>query len=159
MNNLSKNNIVDLTNRFEITPKLSDVKQYVNSLVKFEKEFKTLNSDWLINLKITSRAKKHIVYSNKWHELSRVEKERHNQYIFYLEKIINNAEYLGENKNTKDDIKSNIKKYHYFRTFVKIKEYKYEIIIDTEQYITESEEKPQSVHLYNIHEINKTSIR
>jgi len=32
-------------------------------------------------------------------------------------------------------------------------------IFDTEQYIGETEQKPQTVHLYNVHEINKTSVR
>ena len=44
-------------------------------------------------------------------------------------------------------------------TIVKIGKEHYKVIFDTEQYVGESEEKPQTVHLYNIHEISKTTVR
>ena len=154
-----KNNVIDLSNKFSKTPTLEDVKNYVNELVQKGAKFATLNPDWFVDTKVNSRAKKHILYSNEWGSMNRQERERHNQYVMGLEELLNNSEYIGEKENTKEDKKDNIKKYHYFKTITKIGQNNYEIIFDTEQYKGESEDKPQTVHLYNVHEIDKVPVR
>ena len=153
------NNLVDLTNRFSFSPKLKDIKDYINNLVANGAKFATLNPDWYIDTKVNSKAKGHIIYSNEWDKMSNAEKDRHNKYVLELKELLNNSEYIGEKTNLKKDIKPKIEKYHYFKTNVKIDNNFYEIIFDTEQYIGETEQKPQTVHLYNVHEINKTSVR
>ena len=81
------------------------------------------------------------------------QKARHNKYVMAFEKLINNAKYDHETINTKPELKPNIEKYHYFTTQVQIGNDIYNIVLDTEQYKGESEEKPQTVHLYNIKEV------
>lgn len=152
-------NIVDFSNKFSISPKLKDVKDYINKLVANGAKFTTLNPDWYVDTKVNSKAKMHIIYSNEWDKMSNAEKDRHNKYVLELKELLDNSEYIGEKTNSKKDIKPKIEKYHYFKTNVKIGNNFYEIIFDTEQYINETEQKPQTVHLYNIHEINKTSVR
>lgn len=151
--------VVDLTNKFTSSPSIQDVKKYIQDLVTNGAKFATLNPDWFIDTKVNSKAKGHIIYSNEWEKMSSSEKERHNKYLIELENLLNNSEYIGEKPNLKKDTKPKIEKYHYFKTRVKIRKNIYEIVFDTEQYIGESEEKPQTVHLYNVHEINKTSVR
>ena len=154
-----KDNTVDFTNRFAKTPTLTDVKKYVTKIVEEGSKFATLSPDWFVDTKVNSKRKGHIIYSDKWNSMSDAERDRHNEYVLELEELLRNAEYLKPKGNTKKDDKKDVEKYHYFRTFVKIGENKYEIIFDTEQYVGESEDKPQTVHLYNIHEINKTPVR
>ena len=69
-----------------------------------------------------------------------------------LENILKQAEYTGEQINTKPDKKPQVEKYHYFISNVKVGDKIYRVVFDTEQYKGESEEKPQTVHLYNISE-------
>lgn len=51
-----------------------------------------------------------------------------------LEKLLANAECIGEKKNTKQDKKPNVEKYHYFETNIRIGDKEYKIIFDTEEY-------------------------
>lgn len=154
-----KENIVDFTGKFAKTPTLKDVKDYVTKIVTEGARFATLSPDWFVDTKVNSKRKGHIIYSDKWHKMSKAERDRHNEYVVELENLLKNAEYLSQKENTKKEDKKNVEKYHYFRTFVKIGENKYEVIFDTEQYVGESEDKPQTVHLYNVHEVNKTPVR
>lgn len=154
-----ENNVIDLSNKFSKTPTLEDVKKYVNELVQKGAKFVTLNPDWFVDTKVNSKRKGHIVYSDKWHKMSDSERDRHNKYVMGLEELLKNAEYIDSKENTKTDIKPDVEKYHYFKTIAKIGQNNYEIIFDTEQYRGESEKKPQIVHLYNIHEIKRASVR
>lgn len=155
----SSKGFVDLSDQFEKSPSLKEVKEYINDLVKKGARFATLNPDWFIDTKVNAKAKGHIIYSNEWQKMSNAERDRHNKYVIELKQLLENSEYLYAKDNTKKYVKPNIEKYHYFKTKVKIGEYEYDVIFDTEQYKGESEEKPQTVHLYNVHEINKTSVR
>ncbi len=152
-------NIVDLSNKFNKTPTIQEVKSYVNELVQKGAKFTTLSPDWYVDLKVNSKAKKHIIYSSEWNKLNRTEKDRHNQYVKDLEKLLNNAEYIGEKLNSKQSNKPNVEKYHYFKTIAKIGQNSYEIIFDTEQHKGDNTQKPQTVHLYNIHEIKEVPVR
>ena len=99
-----------------------------------------------------------------------------------LEKLLANAEYVGEKENTKKDKKPNVEKYHYFKTDVKISDKTFQILFDTEEYknqlplgyakrnlngaetdtniINDNAEKinPKTVHLYNIKEIKNPQL-
>ncbi len=175
----SNNNIVDLTNDFEKTPSIDEVKSYVNEIVENGTKFATLSPDWFVDIKGGAKKKDHIIKSSNFKNMNKAEKKRHNKYIMSLEKLLVNAEYAGEKENTKKDKKPNVEKYHYFKTDVKIGNKTYQLIFDTEEYKNDKSSlsanvlrpvknlnedtnsindnsknfNPKTVHLYNIKEI------
>ena len=82
------------------------------------------------------------------------DKQRHNKYVREFKDLVNHAKYLypSPNKKPNDPNKKNVAQYHYFEVLIKTKNKTYTIILDTEEYIGDSKQKPQIVHLYNIHE-------
>lgn len=154
-------NAVDLTNDFEKTPTIDEVKQHINNIIEQGK----------------------ILNRGNYKGLDRKGKNRHKKYIMSLEKLLSHAEYAGEKENTKKYKKPNVEKYHYFKTNIKIGDKIYEIIFDTEEYknenpqgaitktvtskehledinsITDNETgfNPQTVHLYNVSEIKNSN--
>ena len=136
----SNNNIVDLTNDFEKTPSIDEVKSYVNEIIENGTKFATLSPDWFVDIKKESSNKKQKRIVNKllnkgnYKGLNTKETTRYNKYLASLEKLLANAEYVGEKENTKKDKKSFIEKYHYFKTDVKIGNKIYQILFDTEEY-------------------------
>lgn len=174
----ANNNAVDLTDDFDRTPTLEDVKNYINEIVENGTKFATLSPNWFVDVKGGSKKKDHIIKSSNFKNMNKAEKRRHNKYVMSLEKLLANAEYIGEKENTKQDKKPNVEKYHYFKTNVKIGNKTYQIIFDTEEYkndkssssanvlrsvknlnedtnsITDNSEdfNPKTVHLYNITE-------
>lgn len=175
----TSNNIVDLTNEFEKTPTIDEVKNYINEIVENGTKFATLSPNWFVDIKGGAKKKAHIIKSSDFSKMNKSQKNRHNKYIMSLEKLLANAEYAGEKENTKKDKKPNIEKYHYFKTDVKIGNKTYQLIFDTEEYkndksslsanvlrsvknlnedtnsINDNPENinPKTVHLYNIKEI------
>lgn len=175
----SNNNIVDLTNDFEKTPSIDEVKSYVNEIIENGTMFATLSSDWFVDIKGGAKKKDHIIKSSNFKNMNKAEKKRHNKYIMSLEKLLASAEYVGEKENTKKDKKPNVEKYHYFKTDVKIGNKTYQLIFDTEEYKNDKSSlsanvlrsvknlnedtiiindnsknfNPKTVHLYNIKEI------
>lgn len=175
----ASNNIVDLTNEFEKTPTIDEVKNYINEIVENGTKFATLSPNWFVDIKGGAKKKDHIIKSSNFRNMNKAEKKRHNKYIMSLEKLLASAEYAGEKENTKKDKKPNIEKYHYFKTDVKIGNKTYQLIFDTEEYkndksslsanvlrsvknlnedtnsINDNAENinPKTVHLYNIKEI------
>ena len=175
----NNNNVVDLTNEFEKTPTIDEVKNYINEIVENGTKFATLSPNWFVDIKGGAKKKAHIIKSSDFSKMNKSQKNRHNKYIMSLEKLLANAEYAGEKENTKKDKKPNIEKYHYFKTDVKIGNKTYQLIFDTEEYkndksslsanvlrsvknlnedtnsINDNAENinPKTVHLYNIKEI------
>lgn len=127
-------NVVDLTNDFEKTPTIEEVKAYINEIIENGTKFATLSNDWFVDIRGGNRIKKKILNASNYKKLDKMSRKRHNKYIMSLEKLLANAEYIGEKENTKKDKKPNIAKYHYFKTNVKIGDKTYEIIFDTEEY-------------------------
>ncbi len=150
-------NIVDLTDTFDKTPSIKEVKEFVNKAFAEGNTYATLSNNWFIDVKGNRKRKQHIAYSDKWNDMSRNEKSRHNKYVMAFEKIINNATYSHERKNIKLELKPNVEKYHYFTSRVKIGNNVYDVVLDTEQFKGESENKPQTVHLYNIKEVSASN--
>lgn len=179
-----EDNLVDLTDDFKKTPTIDEVKNYINEIIEKGTKFATLSPEWFVDIKGGNRVKGKILNRGNYKKLNKSQTERHNKYIMSLEKLLNNAQYVGEKENTKKDKKPNIQKYHYFKTNVKIRGKAYEIIFDTEEYtykkpqsvdyakrnsnghsedtisITSSVDNfnPKTVHLYNITEIKKPKI-
>ncbi len=174
-----QNNAVDLTNDFEKTPTIQEVKDYINEIIESGTKFATLSPEWFVDIKGGAKKKDHIIKSSNFKNMNKAEKNRHNKYIMSLEKLLANAEYVGEKENTKKNKKPNIEKYHYFKTTAKIGDKVYEIIFDTEEYVNDkssssanvlrsvknldedtnsitnsnSNFNPKTVHLYNIKEV------
>lgn len=180
------NNVVDLTNDFEKAPSIDEVKAYINEIVENGTKFATLSPNWFVDIKGGRRTTNKILNAGNYKNLEKMGRKRHNKYIMSLEKLLANAEYVGEKENTKKDKKPNVEKYHYFKTDVKIGNKIYQLIFDTEEYkndnkkstsvgyakrnlneteadtniINDNAEKinPKTVHLYNIKEIKKTKM-
>lgn len=157
------NNIIDWTTKFngKETTDLTKVREYINKVIKNGNKFATSNPDWFIDIKKENSKRKQKRITNKlaneqnYQNLDEYGKIRHNKYIIELEELIKNAEYAPPPKKVKEskkNRKSFIEKYHYFKVNIKVGKNVYEIILDTEQYKGESENKPQTVHLYNIQE-------
>lgn len=179
--NNNNQNVVDLTNDFDKTPTLQEVKEYINEIVEKGTKFATLSPEWFIDIKGSSKKKDHVAKSSNYSKMNKSQKNRHNKYVMSLEKLLANAEYLYPKENTKPDKKPNVVKYHYFKTDVKIGDKIYQVIFDTEEYkneisspsanvlrsvknldedtnsITDNKENlnPKTVHLYNISEKKK----
>lgn len=136
----NNNNVVDLTNDFEKAPSIDEVKAYINEIVENGTKFATLSPNWFVDIKKESSNKKQkritdkILNIGNFLDLSKQEKKRHNKYIMALEKLLANAEYVGESENKKKNKKPFVEKYHYFKTDVKIGDKTYQIIFDTEEY-------------------------
>lgn len=140
------NNIVDLTDDFEKSPTIQEVKNYINKIVENGTKFATLSPEWFVDIRKGSRTSGKILNRGNYKKLGKSATNRHNKYILSLEKLLANAEYSGAKENTKKDKKPNVEKYHYFKTNVKIGDKIYEIIFDTEEY---KNENPQSVDYAN----------
>lgn len=173
----NNNNVVDLTNDFEKAPSIDEVKAYINEIVENGTKFATLSPNWFVDIKGGRRTTNKILNAGNYKKLNVTQKNRHKKYIMSLEKLLANAEYVGEKENTKKDKKPNVEKYHYFKTDVKISDKTFQILFDTEEYknqlplgyakrnlngaetdtniINDNAEKinPKTVHLYNIKEI------
>ena len=177
----NNNNVVDLTNDFEKTPSIDEVKAYINEIVENGTKFATLSPNWFVDIKGGRRTTNKILNAGNYKNLEKMGRKRHNKYIMSLEKLVANAEYAGEKENTKKDKKPNVEKYHYFKTDVKIGNKIYQLIFDTEEYKNDNKEStsvgyakrnlnetevdtniindnaeninPKTVHLYNIKEI------
>lgn len=177
----NNNNVVDLTNDFDKAPSIDEVKAYINEIVENGTKFATLSPNWFVDIKGGRRTTNKILNAGNYKNLEKMGRKRHNKYIMSLEKLLANAEYVGEKENTKKDKKPNVEKYHYFKTDVKIGNKIYQLIFDTEEYkndnkkstsvgyakrnlneteadtniINDNAEKinPKTVHLYNIKEI------
>ena len=162
VNKISKNNLydklidntVDLTNNFDKTPTIQEVKSHIKDLIDSGKVFDTLDDDWKIDVRGGNKKIKHLANSSQYEKMNKGQRNRHNKYVMSLENLINNSKYTNNPKvNTKLDKKPNIDTYHYFETNVKIGDKKYKVILNAEQYKGESTIKPQTVHLYDVLEI------
>lgn len=151
-------NVVDLSNSFEKTPSIEDVRTYIKELFNNGLKYATLSPNWFVDIQGNSEKRNHIVYSSQYRNLNKREKARHNKYIMQIEKLINNAQYINSKENTKKEKKQNIEQYHYFNTDVKIGEKIYQIQLVAEEYVGDSKEKPQTVHLYDVLEIKNTPL-
>jgi hypothetical protein len=146
-------NTVDLTNNFDKTPTIQEVKTHIKDLIDSGKVFDTLDDDWKIDIRGNTAKIDHIAKSSKYGKMNKSKRNRHNKYVMSLENLINNSKYTHLKDNTKPLKKPNIDKYHYFETNVKIGDKKYKVILNAEQYKGESSIKPQTVHLYDVLEV------
>ncbi len=153
---VNSENVVDLTNEFEKTPTIDEVKNYINEIIENGTKFATLSPNWFVDIKGGKRTTKKILNAGNYKKLNISQKNRHNKYIMSLEKLLANAEYTGEKDNTKKDKKPNVEKYHYFKTDVKIGNKTYQLIFDTEEYKNDNK-KSTSVR-YAKRNLNKTEV-
>lgn len=158
----NNNNVVDLTNDFEKTPSIDEVKAYINEIVENGTKFATLSPYWFVDIKKESSNKKQkritdkLLNKGNFLKLNKPADNRHKKYVMSLEKLLANAEYAGEKENTKKDKKPNIEKYHYFKTDVKIGNKIYQLIFDTEEYKNDNK-KSTSVG-YAKRNLNETEV-
>lgn len=150
-----ENDVIDFTEELSKSASESEVKSFIKDAIEKGQPYVTLSPDWMIDLKGNSRARRHIIYPTGFEKMSAKEKAIHRKYVMAFEKLINNAKYIDYATNKKPEEKPNVEKYHYFLTKVVVGGKRYDVILDTEQYKGESEEKPQIVHLYNIKSIKK----
>lgn len=156
------NNVVDLTNDFEKAPSIDEVKAYINEIVENGTKFATLSPYWFVDIKKESSNKKQkritdkLLNKGNFLKLNKPADNRHKKYVMSLEKLLANAEYAGEKENTKKDKKTNIEKYHYFKTDVKIGNKIYQLIFDTEEYKNDNK-KSTSVG-YAKRNLNETEV-
>ena len=147
--------VLDWANKFKKPPTLQEVRTYVKKLVDEAIKFATLSPDWFIDVVGNRKKREHIIKSSRRQYMNEDDVKRHNVYIKDLEELINNSMYETSERNTKPDKKPDIAKYHYFISKIKIVNKEYKIVLHTEQYIGEKEEKPQTVHLYDVLETSK----
>ena len=101
----ASNNIVDLTNEFEKTPTIDEVKIYINEIVENGTKFATLSPNWFVDIKKENSNKKQKRITNKilnkgnYKGLNKKETARYNKYLASLEKLLANAEYAGEKED------------------------------------------------------------
>ena len=150
--------VVDLSEAFDKTPTIDEVKKYINKICEESKEFATLSPDWIVKAPKGAYRKGHIIYSDKWREMSNAEKERHNKFVLALSEILDNAVYLNSlpNKKTENPKKKNVTNYHYLGATVKIGTETYDVIFDTEQFKDDKINNPRKVSLYNVYEKEKS---
>lgn len=145
----SQDNVLNLTGVFDkkVTPQ--EVKNYILSLVD-EGAMETKSPDYKIDVPNKDNNIRHIQYQNGWEKLNRYQKKQHNALAVKLKELINNAIYTGSKVNSKQNLKPDVEKYHYFTVNVKTDDNTIiPIVLDTEQFLNESTVKPQTVHLYN----------
>jgi hypothetical protein len=149
-------NLVDWSNKSNLLKDTNAVNQYIQKLYKLNSgSYKTLDPNWEIDLQLDKHKKvRHITYAKEWNKMSDAKRNRHNKYVMEFKELVNHAKYLypSPNKKPNDQNKKNVAQYHYFEVLIKTKNKTYKIILDTEEYKTDSKTKPQIVHLYNIHE-------
>ena len=150
--------VVDLSEAFDKTPTIDEVKKYINKICEESKEFATLSPDWIVKAPKGAYRKGHIIYSDKWREMSNAQKERHNKFVLALSEILDNAVYLNSlpNKKTENPKKKNVTNYHYLGATVKIGTETYDVIFDTEQFKDDKINNPRKVSLYNVYEKEKS---
>lgn len=153
-----ENGIVDLSEAFDKTPTIDEVKKYINKICEESKEFATISPDWIVKAPKGSYRKGHVIFSDKWREISNAEKERHNKYVLALSEILDNAVYLNSlpNKEPENPKKKNVTNYHYLGATVKIGAETYDVIFDTEQFKGDKINNPRKVSLYNVYEKEKS---
>lgn len=153
-----ENGIVDLSEAFDKTPTIDEVKKYINKICEESKEFATISPDWIVKAPKGSYRKGHVIYSDKWREMSNAEKERHNKFVLALSEILDNAVYLNSlpNKELENPKKKNVTNYHYLGATVKIGTETYDVIFDTEQFKGDKINNPRKVSLYNVYEKEKS---
>ena len=145
-----------------ISPTEKSVEEFIRKSFINKKKYRTQSDDWDIDF-IPLKEKKgleHIKDSRYYQYLEKHPKikERRQRYIVASENIIGNAVYGGWSKDKKKDKKPNVEKYHYFYSKVNVDGKLFLVKIHTEQYVGESEKKPQTVHYYDITEAENGGI-
>ena len=148
----SDEDVLDLTGIFDKKAKPEEVKEYIMGLTE-EGAMETKSPEFLIDVRNVPKVKKHLQYPTGYNQMSRTQRNRHNSLALKLKEIINNSKHTGYSKNTKIEQKPNVEGYHYFNVNTKVGENEtLPIILDAEQLVGESTQKPQTVHLYNFKE-------
>jgi hypothetical protein len=149
---MGSDDVLDLTGIFDKKAKPEEVKEYIMGLTE-EGAMETKSPEFLIDVRNVPRVKKHLQYPTGYNQMSRTQRNRHNSLALKLKEIINNSKHTGYSKNTKIEQKPNVEGYHYFNVNTKVGENEtLPIILDAEQLVGESTQKPQTVHLYNFKE-------
>lgn len=145
------NNFIDINNLYNTTLSDTDLKNIIQQHMNNGICYDTLSPDWKIDIKGGVDKAKHIIKSSKYGKLNKSKLARHRKYIANIKDLIEHSKYTNNPKpNQKLAKKPNVITYHYFETFVKIKETTYRVILHTEQYKNDSTMKPQTVHLYDV---------
>ena len=147
--------IVDLTYAFDSIPTQKEVEEFVNDAIKSGKKFITLSPDFFFDAPTRKKAIRKFINDGNYKKLDKKSKSRYRKYIIALEKIADNSIQLPPPEgvlNKKDAGKPMVEKYYYFGARVKFGDKVFNIVFDVEKNKNESENKPQTVHLYNITE-------
>lgn len=153
------NNIAYLSNNTSVSLSVEDLRSHIRNLIGTGVSYKTLDSDWKINIIGNTDKINHLIKSSKYGKMNKSKQNRHKKYIANIETLIKNSKYTNNPQpNTKTCKKPNIAVYHYFKVNVNVKGTVYEVLLVTEQYKGESTQKPQIVHLYDVIEQKITSL-
>lgn len=148
---------IDLTNSFDSTPTMEEVKNFLRESAKTGKKFETSSPDYFLDVLDSSKKIDHIAKSSNFKTMNKSQKKRHNKYVLAFDDISKTLKKNGEGvENTKPDKKPNVKNYHEFNTTAKFNENNYPLTVYAEQLINEPDTIPQTYHLYDILENKKS---
>lgn len=148
---------IDLTNAFDSTPTMEEVKNFLRESAKTGKKFETSSPDYFLDVLDSSKKIDHIAKSSKFKTMNKSQKKRHNKYVLAFDDISKTLKKNGEGvENTKPDKKPDVKSYHEFNTTAKFNEKDYPLTVFAEQFINEPDTIPQTYHLYDILENKKS---
>jgi hypothetical protein len=148
---------IDLTNSFDSTPTMEEVKNFLRESAATGKKFETSSPDYFLDVLDSSKKIDHIAKSSKFKTMNKAQKKRHNKYVLAFDDISKTLKKKGEGvENTKPDKKPNVKNYHEFNTTAKFNENNYPLTVYAEQLINEPDTIPQTYHLYDILENKKS---
>ena len=153
-----ENGIVDLSDAFDKAPTQKEVEDFINTAIEKGTEFNTLSADFFFDLATRSKAIKKLANDHNYKKLSSQEKKRYRKYIVALSEIAAQArqtEPLDGKLNTKTKKKPNVEKYYYFEANVRFGDKVYTLLFNAEKNKGDSENKPQTVHLYSIDEVKE----
>ncbi len=152
--------VVDLSNfAFDRSKNKSikeQIKEKLNELANQKISTKTKNI--FIDI-VSARRKEHIQKSSLYKVLKfdNALRKRHQKEVFNVDALIQNSVLVEIAPNIKADIKTNIDTYYYFYVPVRFGNETYTVKLVAEQVKKEKTIKPETVHLYDVIEINKKS--
>lgn len=153
-----ENGIVDLSDAFDKAPTQKEVEDFINTAIEKGTEFNTLSADFFFDLATRNKAIKKLANDHNYKKLSAQERKRYRKYIIALSEIAAQArqtEPLDGKLNTKTKKKPNVEKYYYFEANVRFGDKVYTLLFNAEKNKVDSENKPQTVHLYSIDEVKE----
>ncbi len=95
---------IDLTNAFDSTPTMEEVKNFLRESAKTGKKFETSSPDYFLDVLDSSKKIDHIAKSSNFKTMNKSQKKRHNKYVLAFDDISKTLKKNSEGvENTKPD--------------------------------------------------------